>query len=124
MFLLTEKSWEKEQENQNNWLKSLQPKKRLNKHPKLRLRTRHKNATILFMSVVIRLSKTGKRGEARYRVVVTEKRYRRDGEPIETLGWYEKREKNENKEINKDRYNYWISKGAKPSPTVEKILSK
>lgn len=77
------------------------------------------------MSVVIRLAKMGKRGEGRYRVVVTEKRYRRDGEPIETLGWYEKREKKiENKEISKDRYDYWISKGAKPSPTVEKILSK
>jgi len=76
------------------------------------------------MSVVIRLSKTGKRGEGRYRVVVTEKRYRRDGEPIENLGWYEKREKSENSKINRDRYNYWISKGAKPSPTVEKILSK
>jgi len=76
------------------------------------------------MSVVIRLSKMGKRGEGRYRVVVTERRYRRDGEPIETLGWYEKREKCESKEINKDRYNYWLSKGAKPSPTVEKILSK
>lgn len=73
------------------------------------------------MSVVIRLSKKGKRGEGRYRIVVTEKRYRRDGEPIETLGWYEKRVKGENKEINKDRYDYWISKGAKPSPTVEKI---
>jgi small subunit ribosomal protein S16 len=77
-----------------------------------------------FMSVVIRLSKIGKRGESKYRIVVTEKRYRRDGEPIETLGWYEKREKNKNKDINKDRYYYWISKGAKPSPTVEKILSK
>ncbi len=76
------------------------------------------------MSVVIRLSKMGKRGEGRYRVVVTEKRYRRDGKPIETLGWYEKREKSENKEINKDRYAYWISKGAKASKTVEKILSK
>jgi len=76
------------------------------------------------MSVVIRLSKIGKRGEGRYRVVVMEKRYRRDGEPIETLGWYEKREKSENKEINKERFNYWISKGAKASPTVEKILSK
>ncbi len=73
------------------------------------------------MSVVIRLTKIGKRGEARYRVVVTEKRYRRDGKPIETLGWYEKREKGENKDINKDRYSYWLSKGAKPSPTVEKI---
>jgi small subunit ribosomal protein S16 len=76
------------------------------------------------MSVVIRLSKMGKRGEGRYRVVVTEKRYRRDGEPIETLGWYEKREKSSNKEIKKDRYDYWISKGAMPSPTVEKIVNK
>ena len=75
------------------------------------------------MSVVIRLTKTGKRGEGRYRVVVIEKRYRRDGKPIETLGWYEKREKEENKNIDKDRYNYWISKGAKPSPTVAKIIS-
>lgn len=75
------------------------------------------------MSVVIRLSKIGKRGEGRYRVVVTEKRYRRDGKPIESLGWYEKREKGENnKQINKDRYVYWISKGAKPSPTVAKIV--
>jgi small subunit ribosomal protein S16 len=76
------------------------------------------------MAVVIRLSKMGKRGEGRYRVVVTEKRYRRDGEPIETLGWYEKREKSANQEIDKKRYDYWISKGALPSPTVEKIVSK
>lgn len=76
------------------------------------------------MSVVIRLSKTGKRGEARYRVVVTEKRYRRDGKPIETLGWYEKREKEEKKTIDSQRYSYWISKGAKPSPTVEKIINQ
>lgn len=75
------------------------------------------------MSVVIRLSKTGKRGEARFRIVVTEKRYRRDGEPIENLGWYEKKELEQKKEINKERYDYWISKGAKPSPTVEKIVS-
>ena len=83
-----------------------------------------KNGTILPMAVVIRLSKAGKRGEGRYRIVVTEKRYRRDGKPIETLGWYEKREKSENKEIKKDRYSYWISQGAIPSPTVEKIVGK
>lgn len=74
------------------------------------------------MSVVIRLAKMGKRGEGRYRVVVTEKRERRDGKPIETLGWYEKREKSENKKINKERFDYWVSKGAKASKTVEKIL--
>lgn len=76
------------------------------------------------MSVVIRLTKRGKRGEARFRIVVTEKRYRRDGEPIETLGWYEKKVKHQKKQINKQRYDYWISKGAKPSPTVEKIINQ
>jgi len=74
------------------------------------------------MAVVIRLSKIGKRGEARYRVVVTEKRVRRDGKPIETLGWYEKREKKKSQKINGERYSYWISKGAKPSTTVAKII--
>lgn len=75
------------------------------------------------MSVVIRLSKVGRIGEARYRVVVAEKRSRRDGNPIETLGWYEKRVNQELKNINKDRYNYWISKGAKPLPSVAKIIN-
>ena len=74
------------------------------------------------MSVVIRLSKIGKRGEARYRVVVTEKRYRRDGKPIETIGWYEKRQNSQNKDINMERYKYWVSKGATPSVTVSKIV--
>lgn len=76
------------------------------------------------MALVIRLSKKGKRGEARYRIVVTEKRYRRDGKPKEILGSYEKKVGAENKIINRERYDYWISKGAMPSPTVEKILSK
>ena len=74
------------------------------------------------MSLIIRLSKTGKRGEARFRIVVEEKRSRRDGKPVEILGSYEKREKGETKTINKDRVNYWISQGATPSPTVRDLL--
>ena len=70
------------------------------------------------MSLVIRLAKMGKRGEGKYRMVVEEKRSRRDGKPVETLGWYEKRETEQKKEINQERYNYWISKGALPTPTV------
>lgn len=74
------------------------------------------------MSVVIRLSKTGKRGERKFRIIVKEKRSKRDGREIEALGWYEKTENSQKKEINKDRFAYWISKGAQPSATVAKIL--
>ena len=74
------------------------------------------------MAVVIRLAKTGRKGEARYRMVVSEKRSRRNGQPIEILGWFEKTTKGNKSEIKKDRYKYWISQGAVPSATVSKIV--
>ncbi len=75
------------------------------------------------MSVVIRLSKTGKKGERKFRIVVKEKRSKRDGKAIDILGWYIKGVKN-GAEVNKDRLNYWLSVGAKPSPTVSKIIKR
>ena len=76
------------------------------------------------MSVVIRLSKMGRKGEARYRLVVNEKRTRRDGKPIEILGWFEKTTKGVSSKINKARYNYWLSQGAMPSQTVLSLFKK
>lgn len=74
------------------------------------------------MSVMIRLTRMGKRGERKFRVVAQEKRSRRDGKPIDTLGWYEKGVGFEKKEIDKKKYEAWLSKGAKPSITVEKLM--
>ncbi len=73
------------------------------------------------MAVVIRLTRTGKKGERKFRVVVKEKRSRRDGDNIEVLGWYEMGKNGGKKEVDMERYNYWISKGALPSPTVQNI---
>ncbi len=73
------------------------------------------------MAVTIRLTKTGRKGEKKYRIVVKEKRSDRDGRAIETLGWYEKRGKEEVKQIDMDRLKYWISVGAKPSDTVARL---
>lgn len=75
------------------------------------------------MSVVIRSSRMGKRGERKFRIVVKEKRSQRDGEPIETLGWYEKG-KNGSVKIDEKRYKYWLSVGARPSPAVLKLIEK
>jgi len=72
--------------------------------------------------LMIRLSKFGRKGERRFRVVVTEKRERRDGRTVETLGHWEKGTKKGLSDLNKKRYEYWIEKGARPSPTVSKIF--
>jgi small subunit ribosomal protein S16 len=73
------------------------------------------------MSLVIRSTRTGKRGERKFRIVVKEKRSRRDGDSIEVIGWYEKG-KNGVKKIDKKRYEYWVSQGAKPSVAIEKLI--
>lgn len=75
------------------------------------------------MSLVIRSSRTGKKGERKFRIVVKEKRSRRDGDSVESLGWYQKG-KQGRREINIERYNYWVSKGAQPSLTVEKLVNE
>ncbi len=73
--------------------------------------------------LVIRLSRTGKRGERKFRIVVKEKRSRRDGAYIENLGWYVKgANKNLGLTIDRNRLKHWLTVGVKPSPTVSKIL--
>lgn len=73
------------------------------------------------MSLVIRLFRMGKKGERRFRIAVKEKRSRRDGKALEILGWYEKGVGIERKKIDHKRLDYWISKGAKASPTVTRL---
>ncbi len=74
------------------------------------------------MSLVIRLARIGKKGERKFRVVVKEKRSKRDGGFIAMLGWYEKDKTNTKKEINMEQYNYWVGQGAQPSLTVSEIV--
>ncbi len=76
------------------------------------------------MSLMIRLTRTGKKGERKFRIVVKEKRSRRDGAFIELLGWYEKDKTGKRKQLNMERYDYWVSQGAQPSETVAKIAQK
>ena len=74
------------------------------------------------MSVVIRLAKTGKRGERKFRIVVKEKRSRRDGRAIEVLGWYEKNVGLVRKKIDRERFAYWIKNGAIASNRVTTLM--
>ncbi len=84
----------------------------------------HCNDTFTDMSLAIRLTRIGKKGERKFRIVVKEKRSKRDGDFVELLGWYEKTKDNKKKKINKERFDYWISQGARPSKTVAEIANK
>ena len=63
----------------------------------------------------------GKKGERKFRIVVKEKRSKRDGGFLDMLGWYEKTPDHSKKSVNMERYNYWISQGAQPSEIVQAL---
>jgi len=72
--------------------------------------------------LVIRFTRTGKRGERKYRLVVKEKRSKRDGKPVDLLGFYEKTVNSVTKEFDADKIKYWVSKGAQMTPSVKDVI--
>ena len=69
---------------------------------------------------MIRLQRTGKRGQAYFRVVILEHTSRVKGKYLELFGNYNPHQKEF--KVKKDRIEYWISKGAQISPTVNNLM--
>ncbi len=76
------------------------------------------------MPVAIRLRREGNRNRAFYRIVVADSRARRDGRFIEMIGTYDPNEKGTNFQVDIERADDWITKGAQPSETVRSLLRK
>ena len=68
----------------------------------------------------IRLQRIGKRGQAYFRIVVTEHTTKPKGKYLELLGSYDPH-KNEVK-ADGERIKYWLSQGAKLSETANNLL--
>jgi small subunit ribosomal protein S16 len=76
--------------------------------------------------VIIRLSRGGSKKRPFYHVVVTDNRQPRDGRYIERLGYYNPiaAGKEQPLFLEKARIDYWLTQGAKLSPTVARLVKK
>ncbi len=74
------------------------------------------------MAVVIRLTRAGRRHVPFYHIGVFDKRTRRDGKPVEQLGFYDPESKKERVRLDAERARYWLEQGAKPSETLASLL--
>jgi len=74
--------------------------------------------------LMIRLARVGARKQPYYRVVVIEKERARNGRPVEVVGTYNPRTNPASVELKRERVDYWMSKGAKASDTVSRLLAK
>lgn len=70
--------------------------------------------------LIIRLSRVGKKKQATFKVIVSEKTKDTVGDYLELLGYYNPH--TNTGELKTDRIQYWISKGAQTSGTVHNLL--
>ncbi len=72
--------------------------------------------------LTIRLARIGKKKHPFYRVVVTEKTRPRNGRFVEIVGTYDPQKKPFAVQIDNDRVQYWLGKGAQPTDTVRSLI--
>jgi len=71
--------------------------------------------------LIIRLFRVGKKNQPSFKIVVTDKRRpTRAGRFVEEVGFWNPLTKE--KVLRQERIKYWVSVGAKPSPTVFNLL--
>ena len=78
------------------------------------------------MATKIRFKRIGRRNRPFYRLIVIDSRKRRDGAPIEQLGWYDpiKADKESNFSFNEDKIIDWLKEGAQVSDSVKKLMKR
>ena len=74
--------------------------------------------------LVIRMRKMGSKKRPFFRVVVTDSRTARDSSFVEIVGHYNPRTKPAKVDIQRDRIDYWVGKGAQLSDTVRTLLKR
>jgi small subunit ribosomal protein S16 len=70
------------------------------------------------------MTRMGSKKKPYFRLVVTEGRSALQSSFVENLGTYNPRMKPAKVEINRERVQYWLKKGAKPSDSVRTLLAK
>lgn len=75
------------------------------------------------MAVKIRLRRMGSKKNPFYRIVVADSRAPRDGKFIEEIGIYNPLTEPITFKVDNEKANDWISKGAKPTDTVNRLFN-
>ena len=74
--------------------------------------------------VTIRLTRVGSKKRPFFRIVVVEGRTALSGSVVDTVGLYDPRRSPEFFKLDRERFAYWVSKGAKPSSTLKTLVSR
>ena len=74
------------------------------------------------MAVKLRLTRVGSKKNPVYRIVAADARSPRDGKFLEIVGRYNPQTDPSTIDFDEERIRHWLSKGAQPSNTVQRLL--
>lgn len=74
--------------------------------------------------VAIRLRRAGSKKRPYFRIVVTDSRAARDSKFVEILGHYNPRTRPALVDVQQERVEYWLGKGAQPSDSVRTLIKR
>jgi small subunit ribosomal protein S16 len=70
----------------------------------------------------LRLKRTGRKRSPSYRLVIMENSFRRDGRPVDEIGYYNPITKKY--KFNLEKVKKWLHYGVQPTETVKNLLKK
>lgn len=74
------------------------------------------------MSVKLRLTRMGSKKRSFFRIVAANSDSRRDGRPLEFLGYYNPQTKPADVKIDAEKVQKWLDLGATPTDTVRSLM--
>lgn len=76
------------------------------------------------MAVKLKLTRMGSKKHPFYKIVAATDETRRDGRPLEYLGFYNPMANPAEVRLDVEKIKVWLDQGAKPTPTVNSLLKK
>ena len=70
------------------------------------------------------MRREGSKDRPFYRIVVADSRFPRDGRYIEAVGTHDPMQDGENYNLDLEKIDSWVGKGAQPSDTVKTIIKR
>jgi small subunit ribosomal protein S16 len=74
--------------------------------------------------LTIRLARKGSKKRPHYRIVVSDSARGRGGNIVESIGTYEPKRAETAIDLDRERMEYWLSKGANATDTVRSLLKR
>lgn len=72
--------------------------------------------------LAIRLARIGRKKQPSYRIIVSEKRYKRNGRYIDKIGFYNPLTTEATVSVDRERFDYWVKMGAQPTPVIQRLV--